>query len=120
MSRPASPATSRAITLRHLHRVAPALRALCRARRNGGDAFRPRRNGAARVNAGRAVALMTQRPTPLSVLLSAAERALAAELEEGLRVGGFTDLRAAHAQVFVAMDVEGSRLTDLAARAGMT
>jgi DNA-binding MarR family transcriptional regulator len=66
------------------------------------------------------VPLVTERPTPLSVLLSAAERALAAELEEGLRAAGYTDLRAAHAQVFVAIDVEGSRLTDLAARAGMT
>jgi DNA-binding MarR family transcriptional regulator len=63
---------------------------------------------------------MTERPTPLSVLLSAAERALAADLEDGLRAAGYTDLRAAHAQVFVAIDVEGSRLTDLAARAGMT
>jgi DNA-binding MarR family transcriptional regulator len=64
--------------------------------------------------------VVTERPTPLSVLLSAAERALASELEDGLRSAGFTDLRAAHAQVFVALDVEGSRLTDLAARAGMT
>jgi DNA-binding MarR family transcriptional regulator len=57
---------------------------------------------------------------PLNVLLTAAERALSAELEDGLRSAGYTDLRAAHAQVFVAMESEGSRLTDLAARAGMT
>jgi DNA-binding MarR family transcriptional regulator len=57
---------------------------------------------------------------PLNVLLTAAERALSAELEDGLRVAGYADLRAAHAQVFVAMESEGSRLTDLAARAGMT
>jgi DNA-binding MarR family transcriptional regulator len=58
--------------------------------------------------------------TPLGVLLSAAERALAAELEEGLRSAGYHDLRAAHAQVFAAIDAQGSRLTDLAGRAGMT
>jgi DNA-binding MarR family transcriptional regulator len=57
---------------------------------------------------------------PLGILLSAAERALAAELEDGLRAAGYHDLRAAHAQVFVAIDAQGSRLTDLAARAGMT
>lgn len=57
---------------------------------------------------------------PLGVLLTAAERALSAELEDGLRVAGYTDLRAAHAQVFIAIEPEGSRLTDLAARAGMT
>ena len=64
--------------------------------------------------------LVIESRTPLSVLLNAAERSLASRLEEGLRAAGFADLRAAHAQVFVAIDVEGSRLTDLAARAGMT
>src|SRR5215467_2829416 len=61
-----------------------------------------------------------ERRTPLGVLLSAAERALAVELEEGLQAAGYHDLRAAHAQVFFAIGAEGSRLTDLAARAGMT
>lgn len=61
-----------------------------------------------------------ERRTPLSVLLTAAERALSAQLEDGLRVAGYTDIRAAHAQVFVVLQPEGSRLTDLAARAGMT
>jgi DNA-binding MarR family transcriptional regulator len=64
--------------------------------------------------------MATDRRTPLSVLLSAAERALSIDLEDGLRAAGYRDLRAAHAQVFVAIDAEGSRLTDLAARAGMT
>ena len=64
--------------------------------------------------------LVTEPQTPLTVLLTAAERALAARLEDGLRTAGYADLRAAHAQVFVAMDSGGSRLTDLAARAGMT
>lgn len=61
-----------------------------------------------------------ERRTPLGVLLTAAERALAAELEGGLREAGYADLRSAHAQVFLALDTEGSRLTDLAGRAGMT
>jgi DNA-binding MarR family transcriptional regulator len=61
-----------------------------------------------------------ERRTPLGVLLTAAERALSAEVEDGLRAAGFDDLRAAHAQVFVVLSAEGSRLTDLAARAGMT
>jgi DNA-binding MarR family transcriptional regulator len=64
--------------------------------------------------------MATEPRTPLGVLLSAAERALAAELEEGLRSAGYHDLRAAHAQVFAAIDARGSRLTDLAGRAGMT
>lgn len=64
--------------------------------------------------------MVTEPRTPLGVLLSAAERALASALEEGLRAAGFHDLRAAHAQVFVAIDAQGSRLTDLAGRAGMT
>src|SRR5881396_1638226 len=89
-------------------------------RRNDGAAFRPRRHGARRLTAPRSMRLMTERSTPLSVLLSGAERALAADLEDGLRAASYTDLRAAHAQVFVAIDVEGSRLTELAARAGMT
>jgi DNA-binding MarR family transcriptional regulator len=70
--------------------------------------------------AGRSDATASERRPPLSVLLIAAERALAAELEEGLRAAGLSDLRAAHAQVFLALDLEGSRLTDLASRAGMT
>jgi DNA-binding MarR family transcriptional regulator len=64
--------------------------------------------------------MAAERRPPLGVLLSAAERALAAELEDGLRAAGYHDLRAAHAQVFFAMDAQGSRLTELAARAGMT
>ncbi len=58
--------------------------------------------------------------TPLTILVSVAVRALSAQLTDGLRAAGFSDLRAAHAQVFVAFEAEGSRLTDLAARAGMT
>jgi DNA-binding MarR family transcriptional regulator len=64
--------------------------------------------------------MAAERRTPLGVLLNAAERALAVEFEDGLREAGYHDLRAAHAQVFIAIDVDGSRLTDLAGRAGMT
>jgi DNA-binding MarR family transcriptional regulator len=60
------------------------------------------------------------RSPSLAALLTAAERALEAEVERGLRAAGYEDLRAAHAQVFVVVDPEGSHLTMLAGRAGMT
>ena len=63
---------------------------------------------------------VTEPLAPLGVLLTAAERRLASELEDGLRVAGYADLRAPHAHVFAALDAGGSRLTDLAARSGMT
>jgi DNA-binding MarR family transcriptional regulator len=61
-----------------------------------------------------------ERPPSLTVLLTAAERALEAEIEEGLREAGYVDLRAAHAQVFVVFAPGGSHLTALAAKANMT
>lgn len=71
--------------------------------------------------AERSVRPAVEREGPsLGALLTAAERALAADLEAGLRAAGYQDVRSAHAQVFVGLDVEGSRLTALAARAGMT
>jgi DNA-binding MarR family transcriptional regulator len=76
--------------------------------------------GALRVSVGGVARVMSERATPLSVLLTAAERALASDFESGLHGAGHEDLRAAHAQVFLALDPEGSRLTELAARAGMT
>src|SRR5215471_16905823 len=86
----------------------------------GSASFRQRRQGAIQLITGQATRMATEPRTPLGVLLSAAERALAAELEEGLRSAGYHDLRAAHAQVFAAIAADGSRLTDLAGRAGMT
>src|SRR5215831_11690550 len=86
----------------------------------GGARSRRRPLGAGHLNARPSMRMATERRTPLGVLLSAAERALAVELEDGLRTAGYHDLRAAHAQVFFAIEFEGSRLTDLAARAGMT
>jgi DNA-binding MarR family transcriptional regulator len=63
---------------------------------------------------------MDHRSQALTVLLTAAERALEAAVDDGLRMAGYQDLRAAHAQVFVAVAADGSHLTMLAAHAGMT
>ncbi|MFD4432886.1 MarR family winged helix-turn-helix transcriptional regulator [Nocardia sp. NPDC058497] len=63
---------------------------------------------------------LIDRPAPLGNLLSAAARALSAELDAGLVAAGFDDVRAAHAPVFQVIDPEGTRLTVLAERAGMT
>lgn len=63
---------------------------------------------------------LLERPAPLGNLLAAAARALSAELDAGLVAAGFTDVRAAHAPVFQVIDPEGTRLTVLAERAGMT
>ena len=63
---------------------------------------------------------VVKRPPSLTVLLTAAERALEAAIDDGLRLAGYRDLRSAHAQVFIAVSPEGSHLTMLAAHAGMT
>ncbi len=60
------------------------------------------------------------RPTPLGSLLTAAGQRLSAELDRALRDAGFADLRAAHAPVFMAVDPDGTRITDLADRTHMT
>jgi DNA-binding MarR family transcriptional regulator len=60
------------------------------------------------------------RPTPLGSLLTSAGQRLSAELDRSLRDAGFEDLRAAHAPVFMAVDPEGTRITDLAERTKMT
>jgi len=63
---------------------------------------------------------LRQRPLPLGSLLSAAGQRLSAELDAALREAGFTDLRAAHAPVFMAIDADGTRVTDLAQRSAMS
>ncbi|NEW56302.1 winged helix DNA-binding protein [Nocardia cyriacigeorgica] len=63
---------------------------------------------------------LRDRPAPLGNLLSAAARALAAELDAGIAAAGFEQVRAAHAPVFQVIDPDGTRLTVLAERAGMT
>jgi DNA-binding MarR family transcriptional regulator len=60
------------------------------------------------------------RPTPLGSLLTAAGQRLSLKLDTALREAGFPDLRAAHAPVFMAIDPEGSRVTELAGRTRMT
>ncbi|MEV6488666.1 MarR family transcriptional regulator [Actinoplanes sp. NPDC051633] len=59
-------------------------------------------------------------PTPLGSLLTAAGQRLSAELDAALRAAGFPDLRSAHAPVFMAIDPEGTRVTELARRTRMT
>jgi DNA-binding MarR family transcriptional regulator len=72
------------------------------------------------VLSARRLVVVGERAPSLTALLTAAERALEAQIEDGLRAGGYDDLRAAHAQVFAVVSVDGSHLTMLAGRAGMT
>jgi DNA-binding MarR family transcriptional regulator len=61
---------------------------------------------------------------PLTPMIGALMRrplhALSVRVAADLASAGFTDLRPAHLTVFQQLDAEGSRLTDLAARAHMT
>jgi DNA-binding MarR family transcriptional regulator len=59
-------------------------------------------------------------PTPLGSLLTAAGQRLSAELDAALQAAGFPDLRSAHAPVFMAIDPEGTRVTELARRTRMS
>ncbi len=63
---------------------------------------------------------LQDRDLPLGSLMSSAGARLGARLDAALRDAGFADLRAAHAAPFVVMDVEGTRASQLAARAHMT
>jgi DNA-binding MarR family transcriptional regulator len=53
-------------------------------------------------------------------LLARPYLALSAALDQRLAAAGYADVRAAHGVVFAVIDAEGTRVTDLAARAGMT
>jgi DNA-binding MarR family transcriptional regulator len=53
-------------------------------------------------------------------LITAAGQRLSAELDASLRSAGFADLRASHAPIFMAIEPDGSRMTDVANRAKMT
>ncbi len=55
-----------------------------------------------------------------SYLLLRAAHALNGEIYRRLRRLGYEDVRAGHAAVFSSIDDEGSRITELAKRAGMT
>ena len=56
----------------------------------------------------------------LGVLLRQPLRALLDELNAGMVAAGYADLRPAHSAVFMNLDTEGTRITDLADRAQMT
>ena len=56
----------------------------------------------------------------LAQLLRHPYEALVARLHDELAAAGFADIRPAHGCVFQYTDPQGSRLTDLAARAGLT
>lgn len=57
---------------------------------------------------------------PLGSLMSSAGARLAAGLDAALRAAGFADLRSSHAAPFMVLDAEGTRPSELAARAHMT
>jgi DNA-binding MarR family transcriptional regulator len=57
---------------------------------------------------------------PIGQLLGRLLHSFRRELYERAREGGYDDVRAAHLQVFGAIDWTGTRLTDLAARSNMT
>lgn len=63
---------------------------------------------------------LQERDLPLGTLMSSAGARLAARLDKALTDAGFSDLRAAHAAPFMVMDPEGTRASQLAARAGIT
>jgi DNA-binding MarR family transcriptional regulator len=56
----------------------------------------------------------------LGKLLGGAFLAMTALLDERLSAAGYPDVRPAHGTVFQVIDADGSRVTELAARAGMT
>ncbi len=62
----------------------------------------------------------TERELPLVALLGGVQAAVRAELHVRLREQGFAEIRPAHGCVFGNIDEEGSRLTDLAERSGLT
>lgn len=63
---------------------------------------------------------LRERPLPLGTLFAAAAHRLAGRMDDGLAAAGFTDLRTAHAPVFMAIDPDGTRASTLAQRAHTT
>jgi DNA-binding MarR family transcriptional regulator len=61
-----------------------------------------------------------RRQPPLPGLLGGVREAVAGELHSGLSALGFSAVRPSHGCVFSTIDEEGSRLTDLAERSGLT
>jgi DNA-binding MarR family transcriptional regulator len=73
------------------------------------------------IEAPRAQDAMVMEGNDLSRLLLDAHRGLSAELDAALEERGYPDVRPGHAVVFLTVDRRsGSRLTDLARRAGVT
>lgn len=65
--------------------------------------------------------MVAEKPvTPLVVQLRQVAQSIVEELIERLHAAGYTDITAAHHPVFYNLDLSGTRLTELAARAGMT
>jgi DNA-binding MarR family transcriptional regulator len=60
---------------------------------------------------------LRERDLPLGTLMSSAGARLAGRLDQALTDAGFSDLRAAHAAPFMVMDPQGTRASQLAARA---
>jgi DNA-binding MarR family transcriptional regulator len=58
--------------------------------------------------------------TPLVVQLRRMAQSIVDELVERMQAAGYTDITTAHHPVFYNLDLFGTRLTELAARAGMT
>lgn len=63
---------------------------------------------------------VTDPRTPLVALLRELDRRIVDELFERLHAAGYADITRAHHPVFYNLDLDGSRLTTLASRAGMT
>lgn len=64
---------------------------------------------------------MPAEPTvPLIELLKSITQAMVTELVERLRAAGYADITVTHHPVFYNIDADGTRLTELAARAGTT
>lgn len=63
---------------------------------------------------------LRERPLPLGSLLSAAAQRLTAKLDRELAAEGFGDLRSHHTPLFMVIDPDGTRPSELARRAHLT
>ena len=62
----------------------------------------------------------TEQAPHLIALVERAERALVTDLVSAAAQRGFPEVRASHNAVFATLRSEGSRVSDMAARAGIT
>lgn len=63
---------------------------------------------------------LRERPLPLGSLLSSTAQHLLGGLDDALARAGLAGIRSAHAPLFLVIDPEGTRSSELAKRAGMT